>query len=369
MSLIECGASYDQAMWAYRRGPHKITARLIPVEGLYPSLTAYNCTPMVDGDGELHLLSRVELPGSEVSEVRKLDFTSCHAYPNGFVVPNGLVISDAQDPFISLVSRNKPAIGVVAITEDPAFRGKVAAYWPQLYEFEGGGMKVARGPKDQKDIRVVYMGLFGGQDLSVIVARERQENGYNIHSYLQVGIVPTAGDMQQLSGDITQVKNDPTSRLNVLIPDNRTWFGPNQIIPLQSQENDLVFGLLFHTGRFTNRLYKNGEWGRDYKTWVTEISADPGTRQATRFTKPEVIATANNFSYTEAKRPDLWDVFFPGGFLFGINSRGGVEQTVLAGGLRDRYNGWVRMGYPFSLPLNLELNRLSTMPVEKMPKI
>lgn len=360
MSLIE----YGQAMLAYQNRCPKSEAQLIPVQGLDKGLTAYNCTPMVDDDENLHLLSRVEPPYSEISRVERFDFTR-----NGFVVPNGLVIAGVQDPSVSLVSPDKTAIGVVAITEDSAVRGRVAAYWPQLYEVKGGVVsqkEVARGPNSQKDIRVAFVGSFGEQDLSVIVARQRQDYGHKIRSYLQVGIVPTAVDMQQLSRYITQVKNDPTSRLDVLLPDNQTWFGPNQIIPLQSQGGNLTFGLLFHTGRFTNRLYGNGERGRDYTALVTEISANPETRQVTHFTKPKVIATVADFPYTEAKRPDLYAVHFPGGFLFGIR-RGLVEQTMLFCGLRDRYNCFARMDYPFSLPLDMKLNRLSILPVEKMP--
>lgn len=363
--------SYNQAVFAYRNGHQKSKAQLVYVEGLDPGWTAYNCTPMVDGDGNLHLLSRVEPLNTEVSQVKKFSFTSCPTSPRSFVAPNGLVIAEAQDPSISLVTPDKTVIGVVAITEDLAVRGKVATYWPQLYEFGGEGVrreKVAIGPKSQKDIRVAYVGSFGEQDLSVIVTRERQENGRNIHSYLQVGIVPTTGDMQLLSRDIVQVKNDPTSRLDVLSPDNRTWFGPNQIIPLQSQEGDLVFGLLFHTGRWINCLYENGERSKAYKALVTEISADPETMQVTHFTRPKVIATVDDFPYTEAKRPNLSNVLLPGGFVFGIR-RGLVEQTILACGLRDRYNGLVRIDYPFSRPLDVKLNRLSVLSVEKMPNL
>lgn len=382
MPLIECGSkisrgvdpstaiSYEQAMGLYRRRHPKITTQLVSVEGLDSSLTSYNCTPMVDDNQKPHLLGRVEPIDTEVSQAGGFDFTSCRTYPDGFVEQNGLVIPGAQDPSISLISPNKTAIGVVAITEALA-KGQVANYWPQLYEFEGGHVsqeKHAIGPEAQKDIRVAYVGSYGGQDLSVIAARVRHDDGNKIQSYLQVGIVPTAEDIQLLSRDITQVRNDPTSRLDVLIPDNRTWFGPNQIIPLQSQEGNLAFGLLFHTGRLTNRLYENGERGRVYKVFVTEISADPETRQVTCFTRPQVIATAADFPYTEAKRPDLWNVLFPGGFMFGIR-RGLVEKSTLACGLRDRYNGLVRTDYPFSRPLNVELNRLFIIPVEKMPNL
>ncbi|MDO8638050.1 MAG: DUF1861 family protein, partial [Candidatus Daviesbacteria bacterium] len=137
---------------------------------------------------------------------------------------------------------------------------------------------------------------------------------------------------------------------------------------LQSQDGDLVFGLLFHTGRFTNRLYENGERGRVYTAFVTEISADPQTKQITNFTKPKVIATADIFPYAQAKRPDLFHVLFPGGFVFGIR-KGLIEQTILFCGLRDRYNGLVEISYPFSRPLNINLNRLYILPVENIPTI
>ncbi|MDO8639050.1 MAG: DUF1861 family protein, partial [Candidatus Daviesbacteria bacterium] len=350
MSLID----YDQAVSAHqnkRRG----RAFLIPIKGLNSSLTTYNCAPMVNDNKILHLLSRVESsdPGSEISDVRGFYFDR-----RGFVVPNGLIIPKAQDPSTSLIAPDRTVIGVVAITEN---QGKIATYWSQLYEFKGGVVsqdRIARGLEFQKEVRVAYVGSFGEEDLSVIATRERQDNARRIRSYLQVGIVPTATDMLQLSRDIIQVKNDPTSRLDVLLPDNLTWFGPNQIIPLQSQDGDLVFGLLFHTGRFTNRLYGNGEKGRNYIAWVTEISADPETRQVTSFTKPRVIATADIFPYTEAKRSDLFNVIIPGGFVFGMK-KGLVEQTILFGGLRDRYNCWAEMGYPFSRPPDLKLNRLS----------
>lgn len=367
MRLIEAETiPFSQAMLAYRKRPLRSEARLVATEGLDPGWTTYNGFPLVDPNGKLHLLSRVERLHTEDSQVISLDFATCHTSLNGFVAPDGLVIPEAQDPSVSFFAPNKIAIGVVAITGD---RGKVTAYWPQIYEFEDGVVskdRIARGPEFQKDVRVTYVGSFGEEDLTAIVTRERQDNARSIRSYLQVGIAPTATDMLQLSRDIIQVKNDPASRLDVLLPDNRTWFGPNQIIPLQSQDGDLAFGLLFHTGRFTNRLYGNGERGRDYTALVTEISANPETRQVTHFTKPKIIATVDIFPYTQAKRPDLFNVLFPGGLVFGI-TRGVVVQTILVCGLRDRYNGLVEISYPFSRPPDLKLNRLSILPAEKMP--
>lgn len=361
MILIEAEATpYSQAMLAYRSRRPRNASRLVPVEGLDSDLIVYNGFPVVDDNNELQLLSRIERLDTEDSYVRRFDLVG------GLATPNELVIAEAQDPSISLIAPDKTAIGVVAITGD---RGKVTAYWPQIYEFKAGVVsqeKIAKSPEFQKDVRVAYVGSFGEEDLTAIVTRERQDNARGIRAYLQVGIVPTATDMPQLSRDIIQVKNDPTSRLDVLLPDNRTWFGPNQIIPLQSQDDDLAFGLLFHTGRFINRLYGNGERGRVYTSFVTEISADPETRQVTRFTKPKVIATADIFPYTQAKRPDLFHVLFPGGFVFGIR-RGLIEQTILFCGLRDRYNGLVEISYPFSRPPDMKRNGLSILPVEKMP--
>ena len=358
--------TYDQVIYADPSFTHRREGRIVPVRESDPRLTLYNGFPLVDSNNGLHLFARSESEQSEVAKVVKLDFTHRRTSGGSFLTPNGLVIDRAQDPSVSLVAPDRVAIGVVAITNR---RGKIAEYWPQLYEFEEDGVsreKVATGPKSQKDIRVAYMGSYGGQDLSVIGARVRRVVGSRIDSYLQLGVVPTAKDMGQLSQDIAEVKNDPSSRLDVLLPDGKTWFGPNQITPLQSQSGDLAFGLLFHTGRWADRLYKNDELGRDYLALVTEISADPDTMQVTGFTKPKVVATARNFPYIGAKRPDLGNVYFPGGFVFGIKN-GLVERTVLVGGVRDSNIGWLDMSYPFSRPLNLELNRLSVLPVEKMP--
>ncbi len=363
--------SYGQAVSVYRKRPPIINTQLLTVEGLEFGYTAYNCAPMVDEDYNLHLLGRLEKIDSEVSEVRKLDFIRNHTSLTNFMAPNGLVIPNSQDPSVSLISADKTAIGVVSVTEDSAKRGQVTSYRPRLYEFKAGDVsreRDANGPESEKDIRIAYVGSFGEEDLSVIVARKRRVDGQNIDSCLQVGIVPTAGDMQQLSCDITQVKNDPTSRLDVLTPDNRTWYGPNQITRLQSRAGDLVLGLLFHTGRWTNRVYQNGERGRVYTAFAAELTADPQTRQVTHVSKPKEIATADDFPDSEAKRPDLVDVLFPGGFIYGAR-KGLVERTILACGLRDRYIGLAEVAYPFSRPPNERLNPQSTLPADKMPNI
>lgn len=339
----------------------KPTARVHDFSNLQDGLSAYNQSPF-SADS---LLVRIESRGSEISYVDRYDWDpTTNAYAR-----NGLSIQNAQDPAAFYYNKTGRALTYIDITPDEKNPGKPKTYhavFIGILNDKPDYSEITQGPPDQKGIRVCYMGEYHGEQKTMIVGRERQDVNGKITSYLKVGIVDSPQSIAELRIAIYRVLKSPFARLDILQQDDFSWIGPNDIIPLVSQDGTMSAGIICNVGYDASSIQEGVEPNeRPYGVLITEVYFDPIVQPeegngVIGFVRPQIIATEDDFAYFDAapKRPELRPVIYPCGVTFDINTYGKVLKTNLEVGVRDSYPGRLEYkGNIFTRPINRELFR------------
>lgn len=367
--------TYESLMEKYR-----MKSRLQPWLGgeipiLNGELSHYNPN-LVKISKRISLLSRDEPFGEKEERSSVVPYVFDNE-KKGFV-PTEFKINNAQDPNAFQIGENKFALAYVAVT--PSLRekekGKILKWKVHMHPMgEDGSVdmsKVAAGRYGSKDTRIAYV----GDELYVECKRERKEKDqynrkklpfyqrirlppnqpYIVSSCLKIGMFPVPDTFAGF-GDTYEKKFSTYHTIPVIEEDGKTWFGPNQIIPLESEGDYKHVGILFHIGRWEWIQSKPWMLPREYAAATVQCKINIDTGQMEVVQPARILATVSDYQTSvDAKRPDLAGVFFAGNMFF--YEHNGDTTTFLIGGLKDSASGIRRIDYPFSRPIDKRYNRL-----------
>lgn len=354
-------AEYPEA-WSYELLEGKASQGTAPhscilnFEGIKPEETVYNPCPFVM-DGELCLLGRVEAHTSEIAHVHQFRKN------DGVWQSRELSFLHVQDPFLSCVG-NRKIVGGVALDFSEPFPGvfKIENYRTSFFDFETKE-KIIDGPDGMKDIRLVDL---GGQ-IGVFTRPRSEENGI-VQSSIQFSAVSSLADIT--ADMINEISVDPMRKVKGFFNHNE-WGGVNAVYQL----HDGWLGVLGHIAYYGERITPESplrhsfseaspdrahtdEHMRKYAAIAFEFNPVTG-----EVTHPLIILSRSNLATeAKAKREDLHNVIFPGGFIFGSR-----DKVLFFYGLGDAHVGVSELSYPFHHDLDHEAdnNKLFMLDHEK----
>ncbi len=356
-----------QTLKANGRSPVR-SSRVIVFSDIKSTESGYNSFP-VAFKGRAKLIGRFESkdPGNEISSVISAD-----PGENGWVL-NGLYKDRAQDPAVALYNDGKIAFTYVGIDPSEKDPLKVGAYRVAMHDLDQNfaiSKDPAFGPEGEKDSRFCYM----DNNRAAIAARERIEIGDKVDSYFTIQMLKAPQNLAEMAQNITRVRRNPKSRVDLLMKDSNLWVGPNGLYPV----SDTEVIMLFHTGRYTGVKQSNGLEGRSYSAFLTMITFNRETGYVEDFTRPQIIATVHDMPtspdqkqlYEGPKRVDVRDVLFPTGFFFVIDNNGKIVSRKLVAGVGDSASVAmeIREGV-FPKDIDPKLNPLSIIPEENVPHL
>jgi hypothetical protein len=337
--------SYPEA-WSYEFLAGKAQQGIAPrscilnFKGIKESETVYNPCPFV-WQNEICLLGRVEEHASEIAHVHQFKHTG------GTWQSEDLSFLHVQDPFLSCI-QNKKIVGGVALDFSEPFPGiyKIENYRTTFFDFETKE-KLAEGPDGMKDIRLVDLG-----DKIGVFTRPRTEDKGTVHSSIQFSTVPTLADIN--ADLINAISIDPMKKVAGFFNHNE-WGGVNAVYQLA----DGWLGLLGHIAYYSEHAtaespdhFTTDEHLRKYAAIAFEFH--PDTKEVTH---PVIILARHNLeTEARAKREDLHDVIFPGGFIFPCldeaSAKSEGDTVLFFYGLGDAHVGVSELPYPFHHPLD-----------------
>jgi uncharacterized protein YifN (PemK superfamily) len=312
---------------------------ILAFEGIKEDETVYNPCPFVQ-DGELCLLGRVEAFSSEISHVHQFKKSG------GKWKSQELSFLNVQDPFLACIN-NKKIVGGVALDFSEPFPGiyTIENYRTSFYDFETKE-KIIDGPNGMKDIRLVDL----GDSIGVFTRPRSEENGV-VHSSIQFS---TVSSLDEITADmIAAISVDPLKKVQGFFNHNE-WGGVNAVYQLQ----DRWLGVLGHIAYYSEHATDESpdrahtdEHMRKYAAIAFEFNPKTGA-----VTHPVIILARNNLATeAKAKREDLHNVIFPGGFIFETAVTGSaIEKVLFFYGLGDAHVGVSELPYPFHHDLDTE---------------
>ncbi len=338
---LESNESYPEA-WSYEFLEGKAEKGIAPhsciltFKGIKEDETVYNPCPFVM-DNELCLLGRVEAFTSEIAHVyqfKKAD-DAWH--------PQELSFLHVQDPFLACIN-NKKIVGGVALEFSEPFGGiyKIEDYRTSFFDFETKE-KIIDGPSGMKDIRLVDL-----KDCIGVFTRPRSEAEGMVHSSIQFS---TVSSLEQITEElIGAISIDPMKKVKGFFNHNE-WGGVNAVYQL----HDGWLGVLGHIAYYSEYSTEESpdrahtdEHMRKYAAIAFEFN--PTTKEVTH---PVIILARNNLATeAKAKREELHDVIFPGGFIFchrdeALAESDRIETVLFFYGLGDAHVGVSELPFPF----------------------
>ncbi|MEO5646686.1 MAG: DUF1861 family protein [Candidatus Paceibacterota bacterium] len=323
---------------------------LLSFEGIKSDETVYNPCPFVMNN-ELCLLGRVEAFTSEISHVHQFRKTPASAESSGAAKWQSQELSflNVQDPFLACINNTK-IIGGVALDFSEPFAGiyKIENYRTSFYDFETKE-KIIDGPNGMKDIRLVDL----GDSIGVFTRPRSEENGV-VHSSIQFS---TVSSLEEITAEmISAISIDPLKKVQGFF-NNNEWGGVNSVYQLE----DGWLGVLGHIAYYSEHKTDESpdrahtdEHMRKYAAIAFEFN--PKTNAVTH---PVIILARNNLATeVRAKREDLHNVIFPGGFVFlrraeALAEAGSdIENVLFFYGLGDAHVGVSELPYPFHRALD-----------------
>jgi hypothetical protein len=347
---LDVNESYPEA-WSYEflqgKALQGISPRscILSFEGIKNDEAVYNPCPFVI-DNELCLLGRVEAHVSEIAHVHQFrkDPASAGSYGAAKWQSQELSFLHVQDPFLSCI-KNKKIVGGVALDFSEPFPGiySIENYRTSFYDFETKE-KLVDGPDGMKDIRLVDL-----KDCIGVFTRPRTEDRGTVHSSIQFSTVPSIEDIN--AELINTISIDPMKKVSGFFNHNE-WGGVNAVYQLE----DGWLGILGHIAYYSEHATDESpdrahtdEHLRKYAAIAFEFH--PDTKAVTH---PVIILARNNLATdAKAKREDLHDVIFPGGFIFCSRAVGPAEEgepikeVLFFYGLGDAHVGVSALPYPF----------------------
>jgi len=324
--------SYPEA-WSYEFLEGKALQGIAPqscilnFEGIKEDETVYNPCPFI-WKNEICLLGRVESRASEIAHVHQFKKNG------GTWRSEELSFIHVQDPFIACIN-GKKIVGGVALEFSEPFAGiyKIENYRTSFFDFETKE-KLADGPDGMKDIRLVDLG-----DKIGVFTRPRTEESGTVHSSIQFSTVPSLADIN--AELINAISIDPMNKLSGFFNYNE-WGGVNAVYQLA----DGWLGVLGHIAYYSEHSTPESpdrtttdEHLRKYAAIAFEFH--PETKAVTH---PVIILARSNLATeAKAKREDLHNVIFPGGFVFETDS----DKVLFFYGLGDAHVGVSELPYPF----------------------
>ncbi|MES2225150.1 MAG: DUF1861 family protein [Patescibacteria group bacterium] len=332
---LDTNQSHPEA-WSYEllegRALQGIAPRscILNFKGIKEDETVYNPCPFVM-DGELCLLGRVEAYTSEVSYVHQFK------KENDVWQSKELSFLHVQDPFLTCI-QNKKIVGGVALDFSEPFPGihKIEGYRTSFYNFETKE-KIIDGPDGMKDIRLIDLG-----DKIGVFTRPRTEEAGIVHSSIQFS---TVASLEEITAElIGAISIDPLKKVQGFFNHNE-WGGVNAVYQLE----DGWLGVLAHIAYYSehgtpespDRAHTD-EHMRKYAAIAFEFHPE-----SKAVTHPVIILGRNNLATdVRAKRADLEQVIFPGGFIFEAEGEA-IEKVLFFYGLGDAHVGVSELPYPF----------------------
>jgi hypothetical protein len=309
---------------------------ILGFEGLGKDETVYNPCPFVQ-DNELCLLGRVEAFTSEVAHVHQFKKTA------GKWRSQELSFLNVQDPFLSCI-KNRKIVGGVALDFSEPFAGvyKIENYRTSFYDLETKE-KLADGPDGMKDIRLADLG-----DKIGVFTRPRSESEGIVRSSIQFS---TVSSLEEINAEmINAISIDPLKKVQGFFNHNE-WGGVNAVYHLE----DGWLGVLGHiayyseqgTAESPDRAHTD-EHMRKYAAIAFEFNP-----KNCEVTHPVIILARSNLDTdAPAKREDLHNVIFPGGFIFETEKDASIEKVLFFYGLGDAHVGISELPYPFHRALD-----------------
>lgn len=276
---------------------------------------AYNCAVEVI-DGKRILAARIESRSNALdAEVRLYRECADDAYEE---IP-GTPVFAMEDPAIERIGRDIIVSGVRAQwKKNDNGRHKLLGYHMPFYRGERlEDLRLfAEGPPGMKDIRLLELPDGGG--IAVFTRPQRRCAGLGKIAFM---IIDTLEDLvpQRLtkatiiSGQFAQGE----------------WGGANKLFLLDKK----TIGVLGHIA------FKDKDRALHYHAMTFRFDLETRTASPLR-----IIATRENFPPSEAKKPWLNDVVFPGGLL-----KESGDRFVLYAGLSDAVNGTTIVVDPFGI--------------------
>lgn len=334
--------SYPEA-WSYELLEGKALqgaaprSSILEFEGIHDDETVYNPCPFVMNN-ELCLLGRVEAFTSEIAHVHQFK------KQNGKWRSQELSFLHVQDPFLACIN-NRKIVGGVALDFSEPIAGiyKIENYRTSFYDFETKE-KITDGPDGMKDVRLVDL----GDKIGVFTRPRSEENGV-VHSSIQFSTVASLDDIT--ADMITNISIDPLKKVKGFFNHNE-WGGVNAVYQLKEGWLGVLAHIAYYSEHSTaespDRAHTD-EHMRKYAAIAFEFN--PETNAVTH---PVIILARNNILLeAKAKREDLHDVIFPGGFIF-EKEAAGIEQVLFFYGLGDAHVGVSELPYPFHHELDGE---------------
>ncbi len=348
---LDSDTAYPEA-WSYEFLAGKAMQGSVPrscimsFAGLKEDETVYNPCPFVMNN-ELCLLGRVEAFASEIAHVHQFTKRPASAESSGEASWHSKELSflHVQDPFLACI-HNQKIVGGVALDFNEPFPGvyTIENYRTSLYDFDTKE-KIADGPEGMKDIRLVDL-----NDCIGVFTRPRREEEGVVHSSIQFSTVQSLND---ITPDlIDSISIDPLKKLSGFFNHNE-WGGVNAVYQLEDGWLGVLGHLAYYSEHGTpespDRAHTD-EHMRKYAAIAFEFH--PDTKQVTH----PVIILARNHLATEAKakREDLHNVIFPGGFVFlrldeasAKSATSSIDEVLFFYGLGDAHVGVSALPYPF----------------------
>lgn len=287
------------------QGPKIYDAKKIKIRGIAGE-NIYNPTVPFKFDNETYIIGRAENIEKEVSYVRffkKLKST--------YVLDKTFPYYKLEDPFISKI-KNYYVLGGVDAKINKFGKWK----WKTVFYFGKDLRKLRRlseGPMGMKDIRLIE--LHNGK-IGVLTRPQGKTGGRGKIGYFEID------SLKELTP-----KRIARAKLIKNFFAKGEWGGANAPVILKTGK----IGVLGHIAKFDRRGYR-------YYFPIT-FAFDPNTRKSSTM---RIIAKRSDFPKGESKRPDLYNVIFPGGIIREKNNK----ATIYAG-IADAETHRITINDPF----------------------
>jgi hypothetical protein len=315
---------------------------ILTFEGIKDDETVYNPCPFV-WHNEICLLGRVEAHASEISYVHQFKKS------DGAWRSEELSFLHVQDPFLACI-QNKKIVGGVALDFTEPFPGiyKIENYRTSFYDFETKE-KIIDGPDGMKDIRLVDL----GDKIGVFTRPRSEENGV-VHSSIQFSTVPK---LEDLNADIiNSISIDPMKKVAGFFNHNE-WGGVNAVYQLADGWLGVLGHIAYYSEHSTDESPDHASTDEHLRKYAAiAFEFHPETKEVTH---PVIILARNNLETdAKAKREDLHNVIFPGGFIFSsrdeASAKSDSDSVFFFYGLGDAHVGVSEIPYPFHRALDIK---------------
>ncbi len=267
----------------------------------------YNNTSPFEIDGKTYIAGRIEKRDSEHSKIGFFLKEDESNYRLDVTTP----LLELQDPYISFIN-GELVIGGTEIFDHPTTPN---ALWYKAVKYRGHDLnsltRFFEGPNGMKDIRIVEL---ENQKILVFTRPQGEVGGRG-----KIGTL-IIDSLEQLNE--VDLVNAPL--LDLFLEEE--WGGANQALLLENGK----IGVLSHIAKFDD--------AGDRHYYASTFVIDATGKEVENF---KIISCRENLTPGPSKRPDLFDVVFPGGILI----KGDKAELFVASS--DCESHYVEMQNPF----------------------